>query len=112
MTVSYFVRYRGEAEDTVAFLDHYRTAHAPILMRLPGLRSLVLHHGLDGGHDPFPVTPDGTLLLAQMTFGTVEDLTHALASEARAGAREDFARMPPFHGAVTHQAMRAEAIGR
>ena len=109
MTVSYFVRYQGEADDAEAFLRHYRTAHAPILHDFPALRSLVLHHGI-AWRDPFPVTPGGTLLLAQMTFETIEDLDRALASEARTRAREDFARMPAFRGAVTHQAMVAETV--
>lgn len=107
MTVSYFVRYQGDAEDTDAFLRHYRTIHAPILHEFPGLRGLVLHHGV-AWRDPFPVTPGGALLLAQMTFDTIDDLNRALTSEARARARDDFARMPAFRGAITHQAMVAE----
>jgi uncharacterized protein (TIGR02118 family) len=109
MTVSYFVRYQGQADDPDAFLRHYREAHAPILHQFPGLRELVLHRGVDW-RDPFPVTPGGTLLLAQMTFETIDDLDRALVSEARARARDDFARMPAFHGAITHQAMVAEPV--
>lgn len=109
MTVSYFVRYHGEAADRAAFLDYYRTAHAPILWRFPGLKSLVLHHGIDS-NDPFPVTPGGDLMLAQMVFDSADDLDRALASEARARARDDFARMPDFPGRITHQAMAAEVI--
>ena len=109
MTVSYFVRYQGEAENADAFLRHYRAAHAQILHEFPALRSLVLHRAVEW-RDPFPVTPGGTLLLAQMTFETIDDLNLALASDARARARDDFARMPAFHGAITHEAMIAEAV--
>lgn len=111
MTVSYFVRYRGEAENPKAFTDFYRRSHAPLLWKFPGLRDLVLHHRTEFS-DPFPVNPGGDLVLAQMVFDTAEDLNRALASEARAAARDDFARFPDFTGEVTHQAMRAEAIGR
>ena len=111
MSVSYFVRYRGEAEDKAAILDYYRNAHAPLLWRFPGLQGLDLHHGIES-HDAFPVTPDDTMLLARMVFGSVDDLDRALVSEARARARDDFARMPAFAGDITHQAMRIETIGR
>ena len=109
MTVSYFVRYSGQAPDEGAFIEHYRTRHAALFCRFPGLRSLVLHRPLDW-RDPFPVTPDGTMLLAQMSFDDGAALDRALASQARAAARDDFAAFPPFEGTVSHQAMRAEVL--
>ena len=109
MTVSYFVRYRGTPADPQAFDRHYATSHAEILQDFPGLRSLVLHRPVDW-HDPFPVTPDATHVLAQMVFDSERDLDKALRSEARIRARDDFANFPPFDGDVTHQALRAEII--
>jgi hypothetical protein len=42
-TISYFVRYEGEAENQEAFLAHYRDRHAPILARFPPFHALVYH---------------------------------------------------------------------
>ncbi len=107
MTVSYYVRYHGEAEDTDAFLAHYRDVHVPHLLRFPGIRSVILHRAARSA-DPFPVEPGGDLLLAEMVFETIADLDAALASEARQAARADFASFPAFRGSITHQAMEAE----
>jgi uncharacterized protein (TIGR02118 family) len=107
--VSYFVRYRGTADDPAGFVDYYATRHAAILKEFPGIRGLSLHQPADWS-DPFPVRPDGTALLAQMTFDTLSDLQRALQSEARRRARDDFARFPSFTGEVTHQAMSRRII--
>jgi uncharacterized protein (TIGR02118 family) len=107
--ISYFVRYRGSAADPAGFVDHYATHHAAILKKFTGIRTLSLHEPVDW-NDPFPVQPDGTALLAQMTFDTPADLERALRSEARRRAREDFGRFPKFCGEVTHQAMRSRII--
>jgi uncharacterized protein (TIGR02118 family) len=107
--ISYFVRYRGAAADPASFVDYYATRHAPILKEFTGIRSLSLHEPV-GWQDPFPVHPDGTALLAQMTFDTPSDLERALHSEARRRARNDFGRFPKFSGEVTHQAMRSRLI--
>jgi hypothetical protein len=76
---------------------------------MPGIRSLILHRPITW-NDPFPVFPGGVSLLAQMVFDSGADLDRALASEARARAREDFANFPPFAGTVHHQALRQEVI--
>jgi uncharacterized protein (TIGR02118 family) len=107
--ISYFIRYRGSAADPAAFASYYATHHAAILKDFPGIRSLCLHEPAVW-NDPFPVRPDGTALLAQMTFDTPADLERALHSEARRRAREDFGRFPSFSGEVTHQAMRGRVI--
>jgi uncharacterized protein (TIGR02118 family) len=107
--VSYFVRYRGQAADPLAFARYYEKEHARVLRRFSGIRSLILHQPMSWS-DPFPVHPDATELLAQMTFDSAADLDAALKSEARRDARADFARFPPFTGEVTHQAMAAKVI--
>jgi uncharacterized protein (TIGR02118 family) len=109
VSVSYFVRYEGSAENGAEFLRYYREQHAPILARFPGIRGIVLHTPVQW-HDPFPVKPDRFMLVAQMIFDSAEDLDRALASEARAEAREDFARFPRFEGAVFHQAVVSEEV--
>lgn len=109
MTVSYFVRYQGRPADAGAFDRHYAGAHAAILRDFPGIEGLVLHRPVTW-RDPFPVNRDETHLLAQMVFASEAALDAALASEARARARDDFASFPAFAGTVTHQAMRAEVL--
>ena len=109
MTASYIVRYHGTSPDPEGFVEYYRVHHAPILRRFPGIRSLVLHHAA-GSNDPFPVQPGGNLLIAEMTFDDIEALDAALASPARAEARDDFANFPPFDGDVTHQAFVSERV--
>jgi uncharacterized protein (TIGR02118 family) len=107
--ISYFVRYRGSAADPGAFVEYYATRHAAILKEFSGIRSLSLYEPTVW-NDPFPVRPDGTALLAQMTFDTPADLERALHSEARRRAREDFRRFPSFSGEVTHQAMSGRIV--
>ena len=109
MSVSYFVRYKGKAENPRAFVDYYRNSHAPLLWKFPCIRNLILHHPVDFD-DPFPVSPGEELMVAQMVFDTLDDLNRALASDARARARDDFANMPGFTGEITHQAMQAETV--
>jgi len=107
--VSYFVRYRGQAADPHAFARYYENEHAQILRGFSEIRSLILHQPMRW-NDPLPVHPDGTELLAQMTFDSAADLDEALRSDARREARADFARFPVFAGEVTHQAMSAKVI--
>ena len=52
----------------------------------------------------------GSVLLAQMVFDSPGDLDAALRSPARAQARDDFHRFPPFEGEVTHEAMVGKVI--
>lgn len=107
--VSYFVRYRGQAQDPSAFLRYYKERHAPILQRLPGIRSLTMHVA-QPWEDPCPVRPSGSLLVAQMTFEDVAALNAALQSDARRVAREDFDCFPQFRGEVTHEALTAGRV--
>ena len=109
MPVSYFVRYEGAAENPEAFLARYREQHVPILAGVPGIRRIVLHTPA-AWQDPYPVKPDRFSLIAQMIFDSTADLEAALHSPARAAAREDFAKFPPFHGTVYHQAADSEEV--
>jgi uncharacterized protein (TIGR02118 family) len=109
MTVSYFVRYEGEASEE--FLRHYRENHVAILARWPGIRRVMLHSPL-AWSDAFPVNAGGSGLLAQLEFETQADLEQALAAPERAEARRDFEGFPPFAGKVFHQAMQQEEVFR
>lgn len=113
MTASYIVRYHGTAPDPDAFMRYYRDGHGAVLREFPGIRGLTLHRGLEQGadwRDPFTVNPGGNLLIAQMTFDDLAALNAALASPARAAARDDFANFPRFDGEVTHQAFVTEKV--
>src|SRR5690242_8185757 len=109
VSASYFVRYEGQAENPEAFLSHYRDHHVPFLTSFPGIRRIVLHTPT-AWEDPYPIKPDRFSLLVQMVFDSVEDLEKAVASEARATARRDFAQFPPFQGTVYHQAAISEEV--
>jgi uncharacterized protein (TIGR02118 family) len=111
MSVSYFVRYEGTAEDAGEFVRYYREQHAAILGRFPGIRGIVLHTPIEW-RDPFPVRADRFLMMAQMIFDSAEDLDRALQSDARAEARGDFSRFPKFEGSVFHQAALTEEVLR
>ena len=107
--VSYFVRYCGESTASAAFNSYYESRHAALLRQFPGIRSLILYSPA-ASHDPFPVRPGKTFLLAQMQFDNVGDLDAALRSEARRQARNDFQCFPPFVGEVTHESMSGKII--
>jgi uncharacterized protein (TIGR02118 family) len=109
MTVSYFVRYQGMPAPADPFIDYYRTRHAAILADFPGIRSLTLHTPV-GWTDRYPDNPDPPGFPAQMTFDSAAALAAALQSEARAGARDDFAKLPPVRGPVTHLATASERL--
>lgn len=111
MTVSYFVRYEIAPENATAFVEYYRTRHAAILWRFPGLRRLVLHTRASW-RDPAGVNAGTTFLLVQMEFDDETALATALASPARAEARADFHRFPAYAGTVMHQAMTSEEVPR
>src|SRR5687768_15750671 len=104
MAVAYFVRYRGLPQPQAAFVEYYRSRHAPLLRAFPGIRSLVIHTPA-AWHDPQGVSADGSDFLAEMQFSNLDDLSAALRSPARERAREDFANLPRGEATVTHQAM-------
>jgi hypothetical protein len=107
--VTYFVRYRGLPQPQDDFVAYYRDRHSKILLQMPGLQRLILHVRTSWD-DPFPVKPDGTDFLAEMTFGGRGCLDTAVQSKARALARDDLANLPRGNAAVTHQAMRSLRI--
>ncbi len=109
MAVSYFVRYEGRAEDHEAFVGYYRSTHAAILRRFPGIRKLILHVPQEWS-DPCPVRKGNFALLAQMVVDSAADLQAALESRERREARGDFSNFPAFHGEIFHQAMASEEV--
>ena len=109
MSFSYFVRYEGQAESPQEFLEHYRDRHMPLRARFSRMRRVVLHTPTPW-HHAHPIQPDRFAVLVRMEFDSLEDLENAIGSEARAEARRDFGQMPPFQGAVYHQAAVSEEV--
>ena len=109
MSVSYFVFYKGEADDPAGFVERYRKVHVPILLRWPGELRVNVHTPL-AARDPKITNSGGLALMAEIVFQDEVALTLALASEERHQARLDFAGFPPFHGDVMHQPMLAEVF--
>lgn len=104
--VTYFVRYRGLPQPQDDFNTYYRTKHSALLKQMPGIRRLVLHVPTEW-RDPFPVKPDGTDFLAEMTFDDAAAFKLAVESRARATARDDLVNLPRGGATVTHQGMRS-----
>ena len=109
VSVSYFVRYEGQAANPEEFLAHYREKHVPLLARFPKIRRILLHTPTTW-QDAYPIKPDTFAVLVQMEFDSVEDLEAAAGSQARAEARKDFGSMPPFEGVVYHTAAVSEEV--
>jgi len=103
MQTSYFVLYRGRADNAEGFVRRYKEVHVPILRTWPGIQGIVLHQPANWS-DPYEVKPAGLSLMAQMIFADGESLSEALRSPQRGAARDDFRLFPPFRGEVLHQA--------
>ena len=104
VSASYFVFYQGTTKDPAAFLDHYKTHHARLLMAFPGLERLVIHEETDW-KDAQQVSNGSFLLIAEMTFPDTKTLETAISSKERELARDDFNNFPAWDGRIWHQAM-------
>lgn len=103
MAVSYFVCYRGKADDPEAFVSYYRDAHLPLVRKFPGVKSVELHVAAD---DDAPF-----LLVLQLVFLSRQELDAALASPERQRAKADMRNFPPFHGEILRQISQIEDGG-
>ena len=107
--VSWIVQYNGPAKDPRAFHDYYRQHHVPIVLRMPGIRSLNCY--LPSASTPGAGLPAvNHLLLVQAVFDDVEGLLAMRRSPQRREGLRDFDNYPAFEGPVTHQAMRSRRI--
>jgi len=104
VSASYFVFYQGSTKEPAAFLEHYRTHHARLLLDFPGLERLVIHEETDW-KDAQQISSGSFLLIAEMTFSDMRALEIAIASKERKLAREDFNNFPSWDGKIWHQAM-------
>jgi uncharacterized protein (TIGR02118 family) len=65
------------------FLDYWRTAHAPVVGELPGLRRYIQNHPIEHRNEwPY----DGS---AELWFDSVGDVARAFAGPAADAMRED-----------------------
>lgn len=86
MAAVLYALYRRPGDPT-AFLEHYRTVHAPLVEAMPGLEGF--HHA------PIPQTILGKgewFYLAQMRFSDRDALSAALSSPEGSLAARDLAR--------------------
>jgi uncharacterized protein (TIGR02118 family) len=108
--VSFFVQYNGPAQDPAAFHSYYRAHHVPIVLRMPGIRSVNYFTPtvLTG---PLPGRPVQYLQLVQAVFDSIEDFLAMRGSSERQEGLRDFANYPPFEGPVTHQVFHSRRRG-
>jgi uncharacterized protein (TIGR02118 family) len=110
MSASYFVRYVGEPENAVAFMEHYRTGHSEIMKQYPRIRACKIHHPKEW-NDPVAVNKDKVFILAELIFDSIEDLNFSLQSEARQRSRADFNNFPPIRNRdIRHLAVESEVL--
>jgi uncharacterized protein (TIGR02118 family) len=108
--VSFFVQYNGPAQDPAAFHAYYRAHHVPIVLRMPGIRSVnyFTPTALTG---PLPGRPVQYLQLVQAVFDSIEDFLAMRGSSERREGLRDFDNYPPFEGPVTHQVFHSRRLG-
>jgi hypothetical protein len=106
---TYLVSYQGPAQDEHAWHAHYLAHHPPIMARLPGLRELEICTRVDWVCRT-AWRRAGFMQRNKVAFDNPEALTAALGSPVRAEMRADYAKLPPFSGAVTHYAMRTRVL--
>jgi len=110
MTVSYLIRYVGQAKDMARFLEYYRTRHAALMREYPGIRACKLHHPVEW-KDSVPVNEDHIMLLVELVFDSREALHAALHSPVRERTRADFFHLKTLIDAeVKHLAVETEVV--
>jgi len=106
---SYLVGYQGPAEDLNAWLAHYLEHHTAIMTRFSGIREIEVCTRIDAtGVLPWP--REACILRNRVVFDSAAALDAALASPVRHAMRADYAKFPPFGGAVFHYSMATHAI--
>jgi len=108
-TCSYLVGYEGPAEDLDAWLAHYLEHHTAIMARFPGIREIeVCTPSEANGSLTWP--RETCMLRNRVVFDDAAALGAALASPVRHAMRADYAKFPPFRGAVFHYPMASHVI--
>jgi uncharacterized protein (TIGR02118 family) len=99
--LTFFVSYRGPAEDPQAWLDHYDKHHPPIMVRFPGIREVETYRPMAWTSE-LPFARAASLQRNKVVFASLADLIAALASPVMAEIRADMAQFPPFTLGNTH----------
>lgn len=99
--LTFFVSYRGPAQDPQAWLDHYDQHHPPIMVRFPGIREVETYRPMEWTSG-LPYARAGSLQRNKVVFASLADLIAALASPVMAEMRADMAQFPPFTVGNTH----------
>jgi uncharacterized protein (TIGR02118 family) len=99
--LTFFVSYRGPAEDPQAWLDHYDKHHPPIMVRFPAIRDVETYRPMQWTSE-LPFARANSLQRNKVVFDSLDDLIAALASPVMAEMRADMAQFPPFTLGNTH----------
>ncbi|MDR7127315.1 EthD family reductase [Pseudotabrizicola sp. 4114] len=106
---SYVVHYPGPAQDTGAWLAHYRSGHIPLMCRLPGIREVEMLTRIDWiSALDFPRAAH--MQRNRVLFDSPDALRNALASPIRNEMRKDTADYPPYEGGMFHYPMKTNVI--
>lgn len=89
MTISCFLTYWGEAQDTHAVFEAYRAGPASFLAEAPDALSVELYEP-ESATDPMLAGDEPPLVVAQLRFATLAGAEHALASPAMSRALDEF----------------------
>lgn len=101
---TYLVDYPGPADDDQAWLDHYVTSHAGILVKLPGLRvAAVYTPAVVISMLPFRFAT--AMLRNKVVFDSAPALSDALSSSVRDELRADVDTFPPYSNGSMHVPM-------
>ncbi|NMO90498.1 EthD family reductase [Actinomycetospora sp. TBRC 11914] len=74
----------GQPDDPAAFDQHYKSTHAPLAEKIPGVQSFTYRHlaTLDGSQPPY-------YLIAEVAFDSLESLQSGLQTPEGQAATED-----------------------
>ena len=86
MTARFLALYETPA-DPQAFDRHYREVHLPLLRQLPGLRRYTISRGIT------PLHGEPLYLIAELEWGTMDELRAAFASPGGRATAADAARL-------------------
>ncbi|MCW5772305.1 MAG: EthD family reductase [Rhodospirillaceae bacterium] len=104
------IHYPGQAEDLNAWLRHYVESHAPLMVRLPGIRAVEIYTRLDWITSlPWPRAE--YIQRNKVVFDSAAAAAAAMQSPIRAEMRADFLSFPKFTEGNRHNPMATRFIG-
>ncbi len=91
----------GQPEDPGAFDQYYRDTHVPLAMAMPGVLRFTVGH-------PAPMDPSQPAphLVAELDFGSEEEMGQAFASPAGQAAAADVANFATGGATLAHYEVR------